>query len=280
MNTRSVERLGLRLGLLALSALWLVPETAQAQDPEILRACYMPNTGVVYRIDAPDAPAECKSDRHIEFSWIDGLPGNDHGNLNGLTDDDHAQYLLASGERPLSGALDLDGNKIVDLPEASSAGEAVPFEQALKTGDAAGGDLGGAFPDVDVEALQGNPVADVTPEPGDMLRFNGESGRWEPAEPASASVLPEIVWVQESGAPQSGHTDIVDVACPEGFAVIAGGYQVQISLTDPSPQPRIVRNGPVGSGVWRVSVALEDPGALVGTWFIIANAICMKAETS
>lgn len=279
MNTRSVERLGLRLGLLALSALWLVPETAQAQDPEILRACYMPNTGVVYRIDAPDAPAECKSDRHVEFSWIDGLPGNDHGNLNGLTEDDHAQYLLASGERPLSGALDLDGNKIVGLPEASSAGEAVSFEQALKTGDAAGGDLGGVFPDVVVEGLQGNPVADLTPEPGDMLRFNGESGRWEPAS-ASASVLPEMVFVQEEGAFQSGFTDIVTVACPEGFAVIAGGHQVQISLTDPSPQPRIVRNGPSGSRQWVVSVVLEDPGALVGTWNLTASAICMRAETS
>ncbi len=39
----------------------------------------------------------------------------DHGALSGLSDDDHTQYLLANGSRPLSGNLDMDGNDIISL---------------------------------------------------------------------------------------------------------------------------------------------------------------------
>ncbi len=34
----------------------------------------------------------------------------DHGNLNGLEDDDHTQYLLADGSRNLEGHLTLTGS--------------------------------------------------------------------------------------------------------------------------------------------------------------------------
>ena len=33
----------------------------------------------------------------------------DHGNLSGLSDDDHPQYVLATGARAMSGAIDLTG---------------------------------------------------------------------------------------------------------------------------------------------------------------------------
>ena len=42
----------------------------------------------------------------------DGSPsGSDHGDLNGLTDDDHTQYLLVSGTRAMSGPLNLAGGE-------------------------------------------------------------------------------------------------------------------------------------------------------------------------
>ena len=39
---------------------------------------------------------------------------SDHGNLLGLEDDDHKQYLLANGVRPLAGTLNMGGNIIAD----------------------------------------------------------------------------------------------------------------------------------------------------------------------
>jgi len=37
------------------------------------------------------------------------LQSADHGNLTGLGDDDHTQYVLASGTRAMTGAIDLTG---------------------------------------------------------------------------------------------------------------------------------------------------------------------------
>lgn len=74
----------------------VTPDEAAGQT--VLRACYVPNTGVVYRVGAEDTPDECRSDRHVEFSWTDGAAA-DHGTLSGLEDDDHPQYLQA-GEVP------------------------------------------------------------------------------------------------------------------------------------------------------------------------------------
>ncbi len=42
---------------------------------------------------------------------------SDHGNLTGLTDDDHPQYLLTSGARALTGNLDLGANNITNVSQ-------------------------------------------------------------------------------------------------------------------------------------------------------------------
>jgi len=68
---------------------------------ETLRACYVPNTGVVYRVGLEDTPDDCRSAKHVAFSWTDGAAA-DHGALTGLEDDDHPQYVLQS-EVPTTG---------------------------------------------------------------------------------------------------------------------------------------------------------------------------------
>src|SRR5690606_24558438 len=40
---------------------------------------------------------------------------SNHGNLSGLGNDDHPQYLLASGTRAMSGNLDMGGNSITNV---------------------------------------------------------------------------------------------------------------------------------------------------------------------
>lgn len=48
----------------------------------------------------------------------------DHGNLSGLADDDHVQYLLISGSRPMTGALDMGTHKINNVVDPTSAQDA------------------------------------------------------------------------------------------------------------------------------------------------------------
>ena len=56
-----------------------LPIAAQAQAPPLLHACYVQQSGVVYRVGLPglrSETAECVSPNHILFSWNEeGEPG-------------------------------------------------------------------------------------------------------------------------------------------------------------------------------------------------------------
>lgn len=64
----------------------------------------------------------------IDFSAAAVFTPSDHGNLTGLLDDDHPQYLLVSGTRAMTGNLNIGGQSItnvnlvdgVDIPDHSS----------------------------------------------------------------------------------------------------------------------------------------------------------------
>lgn len=47
--------------------------------PTAYHACYMPNSGNVYRIGTPDTPQQCVSPGHISFSWSDPGPAGPQG---------------------------------------------------------------------------------------------------------------------------------------------------------------------------------------------------------
>lgn len=115
--------------------------------------------------------------------WIAETPPltggtNDHGALNGLGDDDHAQYLPADGSRALTGNLNGGGRRITNLAAANANGQAVIFQQAIKQADAAGGDLSAAFPNPTVSRLQGRTIAANAPNIGEALIWNGTA--WTP----------------------------------------------------------------------------------------------------
>ena len=80
----------------------------------------------------------------------------------------------------MSGDLDLGGNRIRGLPAAEAEGQAVPYEQVLKPGDATAGDLSGAFSDPQVAGLRGQPISSQPPAVGQVLVWNGSE--WEPRD--------------------------------------------------------------------------------------------------
>ncbi len=51
------------------------------------------------------------------FVGLDQGVGGDHGAHSGLGDDDHSQYLLASGTRAMAGDLDMAGFNILNLDQ-------------------------------------------------------------------------------------------------------------------------------------------------------------------
>lgn len=75
-RTRRSARWVIVAALIVLAAA-LVPSALSAQSSSATySACYVPRSGTVYRIKAPNTPSACTKKDHVEFSWTEaGIPG-------------------------------------------------------------------------------------------------------------------------------------------------------------------------------------------------------------
>jgi hypothetical protein len=85
-NGRTIAMLLAAAGLMVIALSSLTPVNASAQEPEVLFACYVPQSGVVYRVNPPDEPGkyaemkdECSSEKHVLFSWNERGPTGPQG---------------------------------------------------------------------------------------------------------------------------------------------------------------------------------------------------------
>ena len=63
----------LLVGVCAVAGLGLGaprPALAQGTTPQVFFACYVPRSGIVYRVKEPGLPQRCHGASHVEFSWV------------------------------------------------------------------------------------------------------------------------------------------------------------------------------------------------------------------
>jgi trimeric autotransporter adhesin len=69
----------LALALAAGAFLAAAPAPAEAQFADTIQACYIPNTGNIYRVGEPDTQPNCVSPQHVPFTFLEdfrlGSPG-------------------------------------------------------------------------------------------------------------------------------------------------------------------------------------------------------------
>lgn len=107
MLNRSLPILSMVILLFALAPPDIVAQSGG--ETSTVDACYVPDVGALYLINLPGLPTDCLAGDHEAISWSAGTGATDHGDLTGLADDDHPQYLLTDGVRTATNGFAVTG---------------------------------------------------------------------------------------------------------------------------------------------------------------------------
>jgi hypothetical protein len=140
---------------------------------------------------------------------------------------------------------------------------------AIRTGDAASGDLTGVFPNPAVAALQGRPVGATAPTNGQVLSWNGSA--WSPTTLNSAALGVEVV-LNRSATVNPGQMLRHTVHCPAGKMAISGGVSIDVDWVWVQSESGILNTTLPGD--WQVAV-VNNSSLPDGFW---ASAVCVNAN--
>lgn len=262
----------------ALAALCISAGTAAAQSTtDVMWACYVPNSGTVYRVRTTDTKENCASHVHVLFSWNGaGAPGPQGPQGEpGPTGPQGPQGL--QGEAGAAGAAGAVGPTGPQGPQglqgaagaAGATGEAGPQGAPGPTGpqglQGVQGNVGpaGAAGPTGPMGPKGDPGPPGLPGP------QGPKGDQGPPGPPGMSGY-QIVSVTTplTTAPDQGITAF----CPAGKRAVGGGFN-SFSTSPAYPHPQFASSQPTPSGDgWAVKAGWQT-GTI--TWQLTAYAVCV-----
>jgi len=91
---------------------------------------FTPNEGFACRVEDIDLQKVFNG-----TAWVTFGSTVDHGNLNGLTDDDHPQYIKVAGDRAFTGDQSMGGNKLTNLGAPAAENDALRADPSLRAPD-------------------------------------------------------------------------------------------------------------------------------------------------
>ena len=208
--------------------------------PGVMYACYVPASGVVYRIRIDDAPNECRSARHVEFSWnaqgpagADGAPGpQGPAGANG-----------APGPQGPAGPAGADGAPGAQGPAGPAGADGAPGPQGPAGPAGADGAPGpqGPIGPVGPAGADGAPGAQGETGPQGPTGPEGPMGPMGPMGPAGAdgTTAPELVAgleifqvSQRVGGIGYGANMTQEASCPAGYRVVGATLVAETRFID------------------------------------------------
>ncbi len=184
--------------------------------------------------------------------------GGDAGRNDSLTVRDHDDLTVFSvkedGSAHHHGYLDMHSNTIQNVLEATTTGQAMPYDQT------AGGDLSGNLPNPTVSGLQGISIASTSPLSGQVLRFDGAN--WTPGDDDSGTddqTLDEVYG-------EAGNTvtmDAGDILFQTGSPVLFIDDDIQVGIGNSAPLTRLdIRDGSRNGAIRIGNTAEADTGII------------------
>jgi hypothetical protein len=149
MKFRVAPLAGLGMAVAVMALLSVTSGAARTESEGLLYACYVPNSGTVYRIKVSDTKQECASRRHVEFHWNETGPAGAPG-LKGEKGDAGPQ-----GVPGVAGASGITGYEVVSADFGPMMDREFRGTVSCPAGKRA---LGGG-----VTAQSTNPVANFPP---------------------------------------------------------------------------------------------------------------------
>jgi hypothetical protein len=222
----------------------------------------------------------------IDNSMIDASV-IDHGQLTGLGDDDHTQYILVDGTRAFTSDQSMGNNKLTGLADAVGATDAVPLGQidSVLTGEGASlvgiEDAAGNFSAVNVEGALAEIAAAST---GKGVSYIADAG-------GSGVSKGDLVYISDADSADvvslstnRGAVGLADatVAAAASFTALANDNVISNLLVGATPGDTYFWDGtthsttiPPGSGsyVWRTGYAKNATDLHVEVKFMKRNSI-------